>query len=92
MSLPGGGLSICEDSAIVSTQNIYEGNRATDDTTDHTFQISDIQYFVMELIIRTLDNLLGAGVVHLLLGGVGWKHSIKHVGLPLWRAWTTTNN
>lgn len=37
----------------------------------------------MQLLIHTLDNLFGTGVVHLLLGGVGWKHSIKHVGLSL---------
>lgn len=27
VSLPGGGLSICKNSAIVSTQNIYEAKK-----------------------------------------------------------------
>ena len=34
---------------------------------------------------RTLafDDLLGTGVVHLLLGGVGGEHSVEGVGLAL---------
>lgn len=87
VSLPGGGLSICEDSAIVSAQNIY--GKKQDDKWDQSAYISNIWHILTWLIIRTFHNLLGAGVVHLLLGGVGRKHSIKRIGLPLWRAQTT---
>lgn len=31
----------------------------------------------------TFNDLLGTGVVDLLLGGVGRKHTIKRIGLPL---------
>lgn len=31
----------------------------------------------------TFDDLLGAGVVHLLLGGVGGKHVVEHIRLSL---------
>lgn len=33
--------------------------------------------------ISTFDDLLGTGVVHLLLGCVCGKHTIKHKRLPL---------
>ena len=32
---------------------------------------------------ETFDNLLGAGVVHLLLDRVGGQDSVKHIGLAL---------
>ena len=38
----------------------------------------------------TFDDLLGAGVVDLLLGGVGGEHLVEHVRLPLWRDDTNT--
>lgn len=87
VSLPGGGLSICEDSAIVSAQNIY--GKKQNDKWDQSTSISNIWHILTWLILRTFHNLLGTGVVHLLLGGVGRKHSIKRIGLPLWRAQTT---
>lgn len=59
------------------------------DKWDQSAYISNIWHILTWLIIRTFHNLLGAGVVHLLLGGVGRKHSIKRIGLPLWRAQTT---
>lgn len=31
----------------------------------------------------TFDDLLGAGVVHLLLGGVGGKHAVEHIRFSL---------
>lgn len=37
---------------------------------------------VCELLL-TLDNLLGTGVIHLDLLGVGRQDSVEHVGLPL---------
>lgn len=33
----------------------------------------------------TSDDLLGTGVVDLLLGGVGGEHLVKYIRLPLWR-------
>ena len=87
VSLPGGGLSICEDSAIVATQHIYETKNKK---WDHSAYFRYILIFRKHLFIRTLDNLLGAGVVHLLLGGVGGKHAVKGIGPPLWGTWTTT--
>lgn len=46
-------------------------------------QISTTCHHLTSHDIRTFHNLLGAGVVHLLLGGVGREHSIKGKGLPL---------
>lgn len=40
-------------------------------------------------LLPTFHDLLGTGVVHLFLGGVGGEHAIKGKGLPLWRAQTS---
>lgn len=45
-----------------------------------------IIFILTDLFKRTLHDLLGAGVVNLLLGGVGWKHAIKRIRLPLQRS------
>lgn len=39
VSLPGGGLSVCENSAIVSTQNIYEVKKAETNLRPHRIYI-----------------------------------------------------
>ena len=31
----------------------------------------------------TFDNILGRGVVHLVLGNIGLQHFIKHINFPL---------
>jgi len=36
-----------------------------------------------ELERLTFDEMLAAGVVHLLLDRVGWQHSVEHIGLAL---------
>lgn len=37
----------------------------------------------VNVLLLTLDNLLGTGVIHLDLLGVGRQHSVEHIGLPL---------
>lgn len=79
VSLPGGGLAICKDGAIISTQNICREHRTAHETTSSKHDM------VNAWLMPTFHDLLGTGVVHLFLGGVGGKHTIEGKGLPLWR-------
>lgn len=82
MSLPRGGLSISKDSAIVSTEHICK-QKTKQNKRSFTKTPQSLHLKFIFLFERTLHDLLGAGVVNLLLGGVGWKHSIERVRLPL---------
>lgn len=57
-------------------------------TTDQMYK-STIKAYPTEV---TLDDLLSAGVVDLLLGGVGGKHPVEHVGPPLFHNTTTSHH
>lgn len=82
VSLPGGGLSICENSAIVSTQNIYQKKQSEKRNQDCATKLIP-RVPTCHHRSPTFDDLLGRGVVHLLLGGVGGEHPVEGEGLPL---------
>lgn len=85
-------LSICKDCPIVTLQDICRTSQTTWSRKKFNGLYS-ISLLHMALdngrgewtptSIQTFDNLLSAGIVHLLLCCVWLEHSVKHVGLAL---------